>query len=80
MPILLLGTALLIPFRHPDTHVGMITMTQMLVGLGTCIFTVCGQLAIMTPVTHQEVAVVLAIWGLFGSIGAAIGSAIAGAI
>ncbi|KAE8139836.1 major facilitator superfamily domain-containing protein [Aspergillus pseudotamarii] len=78
IPILLLGTALLIPFRQPDTHVGIITMTQILVGLGTCIFTVCGQLAIMAPVTHQEIAVVVAIWGLFGSIGAAVGSAIAG--
>ncbi|KAF7590827.1 hypothetical protein BBP40_002350 [Aspergillus hancockii] len=80
IPILLLGTALLIPFRQPNTHVGIITMTQILVGLGTCIFSVCGQLAIMAPVTHQEIAVVLAIWGLFGSIGAAVGSAIAGAI
>lgn len=78
IPILLLGTALLIPFRQPTTHVGILTMTQVLVGLGTCIFTVCGQLAIMAPVTHQEIAVVVAIWGLFGSIGAAVGSAIAG--
>ncbi|KJK68655.1 hypothetical protein P875_00075811 [Aspergillus parasiticus SU-1] len=51
-------------------------MTQILVGLGTCIFTVCGQLAIMAPVTHQEI--VVASWGLFGSIGAAVGSGIAG--
>ncbi|KAB8234512.1 major facilitator superfamily domain-containing protein [Aspergillus alliaceus] len=78
IPILLLGTALLIPFRQPSTHVGILTMTQILVGLGTCIFSVCGQLAIMAPVTHQEIAVVVAIWGLFGSIGAAVGSAIAG--
>ncbi|GAB1206401.1 hypothetical protein APSETT445_005088 [Aspergillus pseudonomiae] len=78
IPILLLGTALLIPFRQPNTHVGILTMTQILVGLGTCIFTVCGQLAMMAPVTHQEIAVVMAIWGLFGSIGAAVGSAIAG--
>ncbi|CAG8128411.1 unnamed protein product [Penicillium salamii] len=80
IPIFLLGSALLIPFREPSTHVGILTMTQILVGLGTCLFTVCGQLAIMAMVTHQEVAVVIAIWGLFGSIGAAVGSAIAGAM
>ncbi|KAL4782686.1 major facilitator superfamily domain-containing protein [Aspergillus varians] len=78
IPILLLGTALLIPFRTPTTHIGLITMTQVLVGLGTCLFAVCGQLAVMAPVTHQEIAVVMAIWGLFGSIGSSVGSAIAG--
>ncbi|KAJ5419886.1 uncharacterized protein N7487_003436 [Penicillium crustosum] len=78
VPIFLLGTALLVPFRAPDTHVGLLTMIQILVGLGSCLFTVCGQLAIMAMVTHQEIAVVIAIWGLFGSIGAAVGSAIAG--
>ncbi|KXG51688.1 Major facilitator superfamily domain, general substrate transporter [Penicillium griseofulvum] len=78
IPIFLLGTALLVPFRAPDTHVGILTMIQILVGLGSCLFTVCGQLAIMATVTHQEIAVVNAVWGLFGSIGAAVGAAIAG--
>ncbi|KAL4890283.1 major facilitator superfamily domain-containing protein [Aspergillus ambiguus] len=80
IPLVLLGTALLIPFRQPDTHVGVLVMTQILVGLGTCIFVVCGQLAIMAPVTHQEIAAVIAVWGLFGSVGAAVGNAIAGAM
>ncbi|EOO02487.1 putative siderophore iron transporter mirb protein [Phaeoacremonium minimum UCRPA7] len=80
VPFLLLGTALLIPFRTPSTHVGLITMTQIMCGIGSGLFAACGQLAVMAPVTHQEVAVVLAIWGLFGSIGAAIGLAVAGAI
>ena len=34
----------------------------------------------MVPVTHQEIAAVLAIQGLFGSIGSSIGIAIAGAL
>ncbi|KAJ5549709.1 Major facilitator superfamily domain general substrate transporter [Penicillium sp. DV-2018c] len=78
VPIFLLGTALLIPFRTPETHVGLLTMVQILVGLGTCLFTVCGQLAVMASVRHQDIAVVMAIWGLFGSIGASVGVAIAG--
>ncbi|KAL2367685.1 MFS sugar transporter [Blastomyces gilchristii] len=80
VPFMLLGTALLIPFRQPDTHIGPVTITQVLVGIGTSFFSVCGQLAVMSVVSHQEVAVVLAIWGLFGSIGASVGLAIAGAM
>ncbi|KAJ6142553.1 hypothetical protein N7471_002006 [Penicillium samsonianum] len=64
--IFLLGTALLVPFRALDTHVGLLTMIQILVGLGSCLFTVCRQLAIMAMVTHQEIAVVMAILGLSG--------------
>lgn len=77
---MLLGTALLIPLRVPETHVGLLVMTQLLVGIGTAFFTTCGQLAAMVPVTHQEIAAVLAVWGMFGTVGSSIGSAIAGGI
>lgn len=80
VPLMLLGTALLIPFRTPDTHIALIVLTQCLVGVGTGLFAACGQLAIMVPVSHQEVAVVIAIWGFFGSIGSSIGFAISGGI
>ncbi|KAH7093400.1 major facilitator superfamily domain-containing protein [Paraphoma chrysanthemicola] len=79
-PIVLLGTALLIPFRAPSTAPGVLAITQVLVGLGTGIFATCAQLAVMVPVTHQEIAAVLALWGLFGSFGSSIGIAIAGAL
>lgn len=52
IPILLLGTVLLIPFRQPETHVGLLIMTQVLIGIGSCIFSVCSELAIMAVVTH----------------------------
>lgn len=77
---MLLGTALLIPFRTPDTHWGLVVMTQVFVGVGTALFAVSGQLAVMATVSHQEVAVVIAVWGMFGSIGASIGFAVAGAL
>jgi hypothetical protein len=80
IPITLLGTALLIPFRAPSTAPGVLAFTQLLCGLGTGIFATCAQLAVFVPVTHQEFASVTAIWGLFGSFGAAVGGAIAGAI
>jgi hypothetical protein len=55
-------------------------MTQLFVGVGAGIWATCGVLAVMVPVTQQEIAAVLAIWGLFGSIGASTGYAIAGAL
>lgn len=80
VPIVLLGTALLIPFRAPNTNPGVLAFTQVLVGLGTGFFATCGQLAVMVPVTHQQIAAIMAIWGLFGSFGSSIGFAIAGAL
>lgn len=80
IPIVAIGTGLLAKFRTPDSHVGLLVMCQVLNGIATGVFAQTSQLAIMTVMTHQEIAVGLALWGLFGSIGAAIGNAIAGAI
>ncbi|KAF5679216.1 siderophore iron transporter mirb [Fusarium heterosporum] len=79
-PIMLLGTALIIPFRAPDTNVGLLAFTQILVGFGAGVFSTVDQVAIMAPVTHQYLAVTSALSGLFGGVGAAIGYAIAGAL
>ncbi|KAI0196369.1 siderochrome-iron transporter MirB [Astrocystis sublimbata] len=80
VPFFSLGTALLVYFRHPGTNVGYLVLCQVLVGIGSEIFTLTSQLAIMATVTHQEIAVALALYGLFGSIGSSIGFAIAGAL
>ena len=79
-PIMLIGTAIMIPLRTPESHVGLLVLTQLLVGIGSAFFTTCGQIAAMAPVTHQEIAAVLAVWTMFGSVGSSIGSAIAGGI
>src|SRR4051794_21733404 len=80
MPFVVLGTALLIHFRTPSTHVGLLVMCQVMMGIGTGIFATCAQLAIMASVTHQELAIAVALWGMFGSIGSSIGTSIAGAL
>lgn len=80
VPIMLVGTAILIPLRVESTSPGVLALTQVIVGFGTGIFATCSQLAAMSTVTHQEIAVILAVWGLFGSFGASIGYAIAGAL
>ncbi|KAK1472664.1 major facilitator superfamily transporter [Colletotrichum tamarilloi] len=80
VPICVLGTALLIHFRTPSTTVGYLVMCQIFNGVASGIFSICSQIAIMSSVTHQQIAIALALHGLFGSIGAAIGLAIAGGI
>lgn len=80
VPFAILGTALLIHFRTPETHIGYLVMCQLFNGLATGTWALCAQMAIMASVTHQEIAVSLAMFGLFGSIGASIGYAIAGGL
>merc|ERR1711964_291365 len=80
IPFVVLGTALLIHLRQPSTHVGLLVMCQVFMGIGTGIWATCGQLAVMASVSHQQIAVAIAIWGLFGSIGASVGLTIAGGL
>ncbi|KAF4119474.1 siderophore iron transporter MirB [Geosmithia morbida] len=80
VPIMLLGTALILPLRHPKYDGSVIAGTQVIVGLGSGIFTTCSQIAVMAPVTHQQLAVANALAGLFGGVGAAVGLAIAGGL
>ncbi|KAI0202429.1 MFS general substrate transporter [Astrocystis sublimbata] len=80
IPFVVLGTVLLVEFRKPSTHVGLLVLFQILNGIGDGIWTPVGQLAVMASVPHQQLAVGLALYSLFGSIGSAIGNAIAGAI
>lgn len=80
IPFAILGTSLLVRFRTPDTSVGVLVMCQLFNGFATGVWALTGQLAIMASVDHQHIAVAIALFGLFGSIGQAIGFAIAGGI
>ncbi len=79
-PFAILGTALLIKFRTPGSHVGYLVMCQLFNGLYSGVWSLTAQLAIMATIGHQELAVALALYGLFGSIGASIGNALASAL
>lgn len=59
---------------------GYITMCQILNGAAGGILACCMPIAVMAAVSHQEIAVVLALHGLFASIGVGVGLAISGAI
>lgn len=80
IPFVTLGTVLLVHFRKPSTELGYLVMCQLFNGFGTGIWAICGQLAVMSSVNHQEIAVAMAIWSMFGSIGSSVGFAIAGGI
>ncbi|EFY87939.1 siderophore iron transporter mirB [Metarhizium acridum CQMa 102] len=80
IPFAILGTALLVRFRTPSTSVGVLVMCQLFNGFATGVWAMTGQLAIMASIDHQHIAVAIALFGLFGSIGQAIGFAIAGGL
>lgn len=80
VPITLLGTALLIPLRQPSSNPGVLAFTQILCGLGTGIFSTCAQIAVFSPVSHQHIAAVNALQGLFSGFGSSIGYSISGAM
>ncbi|KAI0479141.1 major facilitator superfamily domain-containing protein [Xylariaceae sp. FL0804] len=80
VPVTMLAIGLLIHFRQPDTALGWIIMCEILYAFagGACV--ICEQVAVMAAGSHQMVSVVLAIEGMFSSVGGAVGSSIAGGI
>lgn len=80
VPVTMLGVGLMIHFRQPGVNIGYVVMCQIFIALagGTCV--ICEQTAAMAATSHQFVAVVLAMEGMFASVGGAIGQAVAGAI
>lgn len=80
VPLTILGCGLMIHFRQPNENVGYIVMCQIFIALAGGTLVICEQMAAMASVTHQHVAVILAILGMFSSIGGAIGQTVAAAI
>lgn len=80
LPITVLGVGTMIKFRNPDSSIGYIVMSQIFVAFGGGTNSVCQQVAIMSVVKHQHIAVVLAIQSMAASIGGGIGRSVSGAI
>lgn len=80
VPLTILGVGLMIHFRQPDVNIGYIIMCQIFIAFGGGTLVICEQLAAMAATSHQYVAVVLAVEGMFSSVGGAIGSTVAAAI
>jgi hypothetical protein len=60
-PVSTLGVSLVITFHQPDVNVGFIVICQVSIALGSGTTVICQQVVVMVAVTHQEVAVALAI-------------------
>jgi MFS family permease len=80
VPMTILGVGLMIKFRAPNENIGYIIMCQIFIAFGGGALVICEQIAAMAAASHQQVAVVLAVEGMFSSIGGAIGSSVAAAI
>ncbi|EAS36082.1 siderophore iron transporter [Coccidioides immitis RS] len=80
VPFTILGVGLMIRFRQPDVNVGYIVMCQIFIAFAGGTLVICEQMAVMAATSHQFVAVVLAIEGMFSHIGGAVGSTIATAV
>ncbi|KAL8951288.1 MAG: hypothetical protein Q9222_002726 [Ikaeria aurantiellina] len=80
IPMSIFGLGLMIKFRQPDGYVGYIVMCQIFISFAAGTIIICDEIAIMAAASHQHIAVVLAVLGLFGNIGGAVGLTIAAAI
>jgi hypothetical protein len=80
LPVHILGGALMIIFRRPDTHIIWVIMCQVFLTIGGSTLVVCNQMAVMAAANHAELASVMAILSLASYIGSAMGSSLSGAI
>ena len=80
IPMSILGVGLMIRFRQPDGYIGYIVMCQIFISFAAGTIIICDEIAILAAASHQHIAVVIAVLGMFGNIGGAIGLTVAAAI
>ncbi|RYC61245.1 hypothetical protein CHU98_g4968 [Xylaria longipes] len=80
LPVHIIGGALMIIFRRPDTHIVWVILCQVLLTIGGSTLVICESMAVMAVSHHAELASVMAILSLATYIGSAIGSSLSGAI
>ncbi|KUJ09762.1 MFS general substrate transporter [Mollisia scopiformis] len=80
LPLTILALGLTYYFSAPGWHCGYFIFTQIMLSIGHAFIILCDEVAAMSAVSHQYVAVVLAMEGLSSSIGGAISSTLSAAI
>jgi predicted MFS family arabinose efflux permease len=80
VPLYLLGVGLMIYFRRPDQNVGLVIMCQVFIAFAGGTMIICQQVAVLSVASHNDAAGMLALLGVFGYVGGAIGNSISGAI
>lgn len=80
LPLEMLGAGLLCHFRGQDGSLNYVIMCQIFIAFGGGQLVISEQMAAMSAVDHEGVAMVLALVSLFTSVGSSIGYAVAAAI
>lgn len=80
IPLHIIGLLLMITFSHRDDNIGYIIMSLMFIGFASGAIMICDQIATMAAVSHEHVAVVLAVEAMFSEIGGAVGLTMAASI
>ncbi|CAG9936535.1 unnamed protein product [Clonostachys rosea f. rosea IK726] len=79
IPLSVFGLGLMIHFRNRG-DVGYIIMCQIFISIAAGIVIITDEIAVLAAASHQHVAVCLAVVGMFGNVGGAIGLTVASAI
>ncbi|KAL7907349.1 hypothetical protein GGI35DRAFT_487076 [Trichoderma velutinum] len=80
IPLSLLGLGSMAYYTKSESGVGNIIMSQIFISVAAGIIMVCDEVAILAAASDHDAAVCLAVLGLFGNIGGAIGLTIASTI
>ncbi|KNG89422.1 siderochrome-iron transporter [Aspergillus nomiae NRRL 13137] len=80
LPLMLLGSGLMIHFRGEHDHIGYLVMCQIFIAVAGGTLVIGQDMAVMSAADHDGVPMMLSILGLFASLGGAAGNAIASAI
>lgn len=80
IPLSIFGLGLMAHFRFPDGNVGYMVMCIFLAAIGQGILVISAEISALAAASHVHVAVIIAVLGIFGSIGSAIGFTAAAAI
>lgn len=74
------GIAMMILFRQPGWNIGFVILCQVCIAIGGGGMVICQEMAVMAAGGHENTAGMLALIGLFTSVGGGIGQAISGTI
>jgi MFS family permease len=81
IPLVVLGTGLLIHFNGPTENIGYIIMCQIFIAFGGGVMTITAEIAILAAVKEQQYfAVAIAMVSMCASVGSAIGLTVSSAI
>jgi MFS family permease len=80
VPLTVLGVALMIAFRRPDSEIGYIVMCQIFIAFGGGILVIAEQMTIMAVSSQRDIPALMAMENMVSSIGGSIGDAIAAAM